>query len=79
MAKKTKSRKHLKSKIEEQVRTVLDESGMTRYRIAKLSGLPLPTMYRFCSGQRRLEFHTLEKLLGALGYELCIRQKTTPT
>jgi hypothetical protein len=35
----------------------------------------LPTVYRFASGRGRMEFYTLEKLLGAQGYELCIRRK----
>ena len=78
MAKKPKPKKRPKSVIEDHVLKLIDESGMTRYRIAKLSGLTLPTMYRFCSGQRRMEFHTLEKLLDALGYELCTRRKKTP-
>jgi hypothetical protein len=43
-----------------------------------MANLPLPTVYRFTSGRGRMEFYTLEKLLGALGYELWIRRKKTP-
>jgi predicted transcriptional regulator len=78
MAKKKKvggSKKRPKSIIEDEVRQLMKDSGHTTYRIAKMANLPLPTVYRFTSGRGRMEFHTLEKLLGALGYELHIRRK----
>jgi hypothetical protein len=81
MAKKKKtggSKKRPKSRIEDEVRQLIKDSPYTPYRIAKMAELPLPTIYRFTSRQGRMEFHTLEKLLGALDCELCIRRKKAP-
>ena len=55
-----------------------DFAGFTAYRVAKMAELPLPTVYRFTSGRGRMEFHTLEKLLDGIGYELCLKRKKRP-
>ena len=63
MAKKKAPKKRPKSIIEDEVRQLMKDSGHTTYRIAKMAGLPLPTVYRFTGRKGRMEFHTLEKLL----------------
>ena len=58
MAKKAIRRK----KLSDQVRRAIDACGVSRYRIAKETGISEPTISRFMSGERGLTTTALDKL-----------------
>lgn len=37
------------------INEIIQESGMTKYRIAKISGVPHTTLYDLCNGKSRIE------------------------
>ncbi len=69
MAKK-KTRKK-KQTVTEQLRNTIEKSGLTHYRIGKMSGVPPNVLDRFISCERRcLRSDTVDRLCEALGLEL---------
>ena len=56
--------------IEEQLKRTLIESEMSRYRIAKLSGLSEAQLSYFVNGKRSLTLPAAAKLAKILGFEL---------
>lgn len=51
----------------------LNESGMTKYRLAKISGIPYATLNDLCSGKSRIEkcaAETLYRIAKALGVSM---------
>ena len=54
----------------EQLRRFVVESGLTRYQIAKLTGLPESTLSRFVAGGMTPRMATADKLAEVLGLEL---------
>jgi transcriptional regulator with XRE-family HTH domain len=46
----------------DQLRQAIDESGLTRYRIAKETGISEPTLSKFHLGQRGLSMEALNAL-----------------
>ncbi len=46
----------------DQLRQAIDESGLTRYRIAKETGVSEPTLSKFYLGQRGLSMEALNAL-----------------
>jgi transcriptional regulator with XRE-family HTH domain len=54
----------------EMVRKTIKDRGETWYRVAKDSGVPYATLYRFVTGQRSIALESLEKLCAYLGLEL---------
>ncbi len=63
MAKKTKD-------IEEQLRQAIIKSGMSRYRLSKLTGVANAVLSYFVNGHRSLTMTTAAKLAKALDLEL---------
>jgi transcriptional regulator with XRE-family HTH domain len=57
------------------VRKAIRECGMTRYEIAKRSGVGQGVLSRFMHGQNALTLTTLDKLADVLGLELIVRGK----
>jgi DNA transposition AAA+ family ATPase len=53
----------------DQLREAIDDSGLTRYRIAKETGISEPTLSKFYLGQRGLSM----KAMNALGEFLELR------
>ncbi len=51
----------------EQLRRALNESGLTRYRIAKELGVSQATLSKFMSGQRGLSMAVVDRVCGLLG------------
>lgn len=49
-------------KLSDQLRRAIENCGMTRYAIAKATGISEPTLSRFMSGERGLPMKTLDKL-----------------
>ena len=69
MAKKKTQKK--KQTVTEQLRNTIEKSGLTHYRIGKMSSVPPPVLDRFISGERRcLRSDTVDRLCEALGLEL---------
>ena len=55
------------------INEILTENGMTKYRLAKLSGVPHATLNDICSGKTRIEKcsgETLYKLAKALSVSM---------
>ncbi len=68
-------RKHVP--ITEQLRKAIEHCGVTRYRIAKETGVRAETLCRFVNGQRGLTMEALDTLAQYLGLELRPIGKTT--
>ena len=56
----------------DQVRNAIKSSGMTRYMIAKESGLTSGALSRFMAGDRDMNLRTLDKLASVIGVRLVI-------
>ncbi len=56
--------------VSEQLRTAVDASGKSRYRICKDLGISETTMSRFMAGQRGLSLRLVDRLCAYLGLEL---------
>ncbi len=54
----------------EQIREAIADSGMSRFKLAKRSGVPYSGVHRFVGGQRGLTLDTASKLCEVLGLEL---------
>lgn len=60
----------------EQIRQLIDESGQSRYRIAKECGIDHSVMSRFMGGTSGLSMHSLDVLAEYLGWTLVANRKT---
>lgn len=58
------------------IRDVMDSSGITRYRVAQETGLSQSLLSRVMSGERALSIATAEALLDYFGYEIVVRPKS---
>jgi transcriptional regulator with XRE-family HTH domain len=56
--------------ISDALRSAIIKSGMTRYEIAKRSGVPQSALSRFMNGERSISLETLDKLAEVLSVEL---------
>lgn len=56
--------------VSDQLRKLIDECGLTRYRISQLTGIDQSTLSLFASGQRRLSLTAIDKLGELLDIEL---------
>jgi len=61
--------------VSEQVRHEIKQSGLTRYEIAKQSGVEQSALSRFVSGERGLSTSSLDKLAAVLDLEIVKRVK----
>ena len=59
----------------DQIRQVIERSGLTRYRIAQETGIEESTLSRFMSGEHGLSTATLDKLAELLDLEVVVRKK----
>jgi transcriptional regulator with XRE-family HTH domain len=66
MARKRTQRKSLS----DQVRLAIDTCGMSRYAIAKATGISQPTLSRFMSGERGLTTTALDTLADFLALNI---------
>lgn len=71
------AKKRIKSsKLTDQLRQAIDDSGLTRYRIAQETGISEATLSKFYLGQRGLSMEALNALGECL--QLTIHQGRTP-
>lgn len=56
------------------LKTAIEESGLTRYRIAKDTGIPETSLMRFMRGETSLRLDKADVLAAYLGLELVNRQ-----
>lgn len=68
MTKRTKS-------LCDQLRTAIDASGKTRYRLAQESDIDESALAKFYHGTRSFPIDKLERLAEALGYEINLHEK----
>ncbi len=73
MKKKAKS----KPVFSEQLKQLIEESGITRYRIAKDAGVAQSTLSSFFSGNRALSLTNINKICELLDLELVPRKSTS--
>ena len=65
-------------KISEQIRRAIDESGLTRYRIAQLAEIDESALGKFYRGDRMLSLKALDRLGAVLNLEIVIRKSGKP-
>ena len=64
-------------KLSEQVRQAIKESGLSRYRISRETGVPESVLSRFMSGES-MQTRTLDQLADLLGLRIVVKlPKTT--
>ena len=57
-------------KLTDQIRQAIDDSGLTRYRIAQDTGLDESTLAKFYHGTRGLSLDNLDRLCQFLGLKV---------
>ena len=73
----TRMAKRQPAKMTDQIRQAIDDSGLTRYRIAQDTGIDESTLAKFYHGTRGLSQDNLERLFGYLGLRIVKdRQRT---
>lgn len=63
----------------DQLRRAIYNCGMTRYQIAKRTGISEATLSRFMSGQRGLTLKAVDKLAVLLAWKLERKGRTRPS
>lgn len=69
--------KRQSNKMTDQVRQAIDDSGLTRYRIAQDTGLDESTLAKFYHGTRGLSLDNLDLLCEYLGVRIVVERKPT--
>ena len=64
------------NKLTDQLRRAIDESGRTRYQIAKETGIDESALAKFYNGQRGLSMDALNALGECLSLTIISRQKS---
>ncbi len=62
-------------KMTDQIRQAIDDSGLTRYRIAKDTGIDESALAKFYNGQRGLSTGSLDQLCDYLGLRVVMDRK----
>ena len=69
-------KKRTKSKLfSEQVRDAIEQSGLTRYQISKMSGIHQSILSRFVAGGLTMNFQTMDVLSETLGWSLNVKKQ----
>ena len=64
-------------KLTDQIRRAIDESGLTRYRIAKETCIDESALAKFYNGQRGLSMEALDQIGEYLGLQIVIDNETS--
>ena len=71
-----KKEKHSRERdIESQLKQAILNSGMTRYRLSKITGVPASVLCTFVNGKRSITIGTAAKIAKALELELNSKRK----
>jgi len=62
-------------KMADQIRQVIDDSGLTRYRISKETGIDESALAKFYNGHRGLSMDALDRLSEYLGLRIVMDRK----
>ena len=62
-------------KMADQIRQVIDDSGQTRYRISKETGIDESALAKFYNGHRGLSMDALDRLSEYLGLRIVMDRK----
>ncbi len=62
------------STVSEVLRTAIEQSGLTLYRVAKNAGVGYTTLHRFMHRERSLSMEALDKLCDSLKLELQLKK-----
>jgi plasmid maintenance system antidote protein VapI len=65
-----KSKVRKTATVSEVLRTEIEESGLSLYRVAKNAGVGYTTLHRFIHRERSLSMEALNKLCVSMGLEL---------
>ncbi len=66
----------LSDQLTDQLRRAIDESGHTRYRIAKETGIDESALAKFYNGRRTLSMDALDRLGEYLKLEIVVKRTT---
>lgn len=67
--------KRRSNKMTDQMRQAIDDSGLTRYRIAQDTGIDESTLAKFYNGKRGLSLENLDRLFEYLGLRIVMDRK----
>ena len=59
-------------KLSEQLRTAIQESTISRYRISEATGISQSTLSLFCAGKRGLSMAAIDQLVDFLGWKVTL-------
>jgi plasmid maintenance system antidote protein VapI len=69
-------RKSNRSRLTDQLKQAIADSGVSGYKLAKESEVPQPVVQRFLAGKRGISLTTADKLAAHLGLRLTKYSKT---
>jgi plasmid maintenance system antidote protein VapI len=61
----------------DQIRQAIEGSKLTRYAIAKATGVPESTLSKFVNGKFGLTLDTVDRLSGVLGLSVVVKHQAT--
>jgi transcriptional regulator with XRE-family HTH domain len=64
----------MRRKLSDQLRQAIADSGITRYRISKATGINEAALGKFFHGERGLSLESIDKLAEFLKLELTVRK-----
>ncbi len=67
------ARKPKQQKVTDQLRRLIDSCGISRYELAKRTGVSESALSRFMAGERGLSAKALDKVGECLGWEVVTR------
>ncbi len=65
-------------KLTDQIRRAIDDSGLTRYRIAQETEIDESTLGKFYNGRRGLSLDNIDRLSEYLGLRIVMDRKPKP-
>jgi transcriptional regulator with XRE-family HTH domain len=70
-----KSKSKPKAPLTDVLKTAIQQSGLTRYEIAKRTGVPPTSLMRFMRGETSLRLDKADAITDCLGLELAKKRK----
>ena len=76
--KASKTAKGERMPVADQLRELINDTGLSVYAVAKGAGIAQPVLHRFCTGERDLTLTTADKLIAYFDLELKPSGKSRP-